>query len=261
MHDNFGIWQTFIVALVASFIYISLWFLLALRAKRIDVIDSAWGLGFVYVALMSLIMQPSAGAVQLVTAIFVTMWGFRLFTHITARNIRKSEDSRYAAYRSKWGSSFKRKAYTNIYLVQGLLVVLVSTPIIAIMNVPEATFNPVVITGFIVWAAGLLFEVVADRQLQQFLEHRKQGQIMRSGLWKYSRHPNYFGEITCWWGAGVVALGVGAWWGFFGAIVITYLIVKVSGLPPLEKHYANNAEYQRYKKKTSALVPLPLKKI
>lgn len=257
MIDSFGVWQTSIVALIASLLYISLWYVLALRVKRIDIVDSAWGLGFVYVGLMSLLVQPSQGVIQVITLGLVTIWGLRLFTHITARNLKKSEDARYAEYRRKWGNQFKLKAYTNIYLVQGLLIVLVSTPVIAIMNHPTSEFNALVITGFIVWVAGLLFEIVADHQLRQFLKTRAKGQIMQNGLWKYSRHPNYFGEITCWWGASIVALGIGGWWGFIGAVTITYLIVKASGLPPLEKHYADNKQYQQYKSKTSALIPLP----
>lgn len=257
MIDNFGVWQTLIVALIASLIYISLWYVLALRIKRIDIVDSAWGLGFVYIGLMSLLVQPTYGVVQTLTLALVAIWGVRLFAHITARNIKKTEDMRYVEYRRTWGNKFKLKAFTNIYLVQGLLIVLVSMPIIAIMNHPSSEFNSLLVAGFAVWIFGILFEIVADHQLRQFLKTRQKGQIMQGGLWKYSRHPNYFGEITCWWGASIVALGLGAWWGFIGALTITYLIVKVSGLPPLEKHYAKNKEYQQYKRKTSALIPLP----
>ncbi len=255
--DGFGIVQTFIAVLIASFIYVSLWYAFALRYKRIDIIDSAWGLGFIYVAFIALLLQPEINSIQLITLGLVSLWGLRLFLHITSRNLKKKEDSRYTLYRKQWGSRFKIKAYLNIYLVQGALIAMVSLPVLTIMNYPFAPLNTLIYIGFIVWVAGLAYESIADYQLRQFLKHRKPHEIMQSGLWKYSRHPNYFGELTAWYGAGIVAAGLGGWWGFIGPIILTYVIVKISGLPPLEKRYADNSAYQSYKKKTSTLIPLP----
>lgn len=253
--NGFGVIESTIAAFVASIVYISFWYAGALRWKRIDIVDSAWGLGFVYVALVTLLLQPSFGLVQILTMGLVTVWGIRLFLHITTRNMKKSEDPRYTLYRKRWGKAFTRKAYTNIYLVQGALIVFVSTPVIAIMNYPDAHLNPLVITGLAVWIFGILYETIADYQLRSFIKTRQPGQIMQKGLWKLSRHPNYFGEIICWLGASLVALGVGAWWGVAGVLLIAFLIVKISGLPPLEKYYAGNTKYQQYKAKTPALIP------
>ena len=243
--------------------YMSLWFLMALYTKRYDVVDSAWGLGFVLVAWVSLALNGKPSTVQIVSALLVSLWGLRLFVHIARRNWRKHQDDhRYEELRAAWGKHEKRKAYTNVFLLQGVLVLLVSTPMVAIAQANQPTLNVGVVIGWIIWVFGMAFEAAADYQLANFLHHRKKGshELTNKGLWGYSRHPNYFGEITTWWGAAVVAVSVGGWWGVIGALTITLLITKVSGIPPLERHYKNNPDFQAYAKKTSVLIPLPKRK-
>ncbi len=241
---------------VAVLSYMTAWFVLARVVQRTDAVDSAWGLGFVFVAWTAFIATGNHHFTTILAAVFVTVWGVRLCTHITKRNWHKEEDYRYQAYRKKWGERFWVQAYFRIFLVQGLLLSLISLPVIGIMHV-GGEINAVAIVGFAVWLFGMTFEAMGDYQLQQFLKTRKKGEIMQRGLWKYSRHPNYFGEITVWWGAAIVAAGYRQWWGVIGALVITILITKVSGIPPLEKHYADNPDYQKYASHTSILVPLP----
>ncbi|HSX15605.1 MAG TPA: DUF1295 domain-containing protein [Candidatus Saccharimonadales bacterium] len=243
-------------------VYMTLWYGVALRAGRYDVVDSAWGLGFVLVAWLSLALRGNVGALQVVSAVLVSAWGIRLFLHIASRTLlRPAEDHRYQELRARWGKSEKRKAYTNIFLLQGFLIGVVSTPMVALAFAPSA-IHPLAYAGWAVWLFGLAFEAVADRQLATFLAHRggKLSAIMQSGLWRYSRHPNYFGEVTVWWGAALVAISTGAWWGILGAATITLLITKVSGIPPLEKHYAGNEAYETYRKHTSVLIPWPPRK-
>jgi len=238
--------------------YMTLWYGLASYAKRLDLVDIAWGLGFVLVAWVSLAIRGNFGTLQLVSASLVTLWGVRLAVHIGRRNLRKpEEDHRYQAMRKKWGTK-TYKAFINVFLLQGLLLCLVSLPMLAIAfsshTIPAWSY-----LGLGIWVAGIVFEALADWQLAKFLQRRppKSHAIMDHGLWKYSRHPNYFGEIITWWGAALVALSVGGWWGVFGAVLITVLIVKVSGLPPLEKHYEGNPAYATYRERTSVLIPLP----
>ena len=241
--------------------YMTAWYGVALYTHRYDVVDSAWGIGFVLVAWVSLGLRANFGLLQLVSALFVSIWGFRLFAHIANRNWRKHEDDhRYQALRDAWGAAEKRKAYTNVFLLQGLLFAVISTPMVAIAFSHRHP-NAVSYIGWIIWLFGIAFEATADRQLATFLAHRPAGshQIMNRGLWRYSRHPNYFGEVTTWWGAAVVACSAGGWWGIVGAVVITVLITKVSGIPPLEKHYAGNTAYAAYSRSTSVLFPLPPK--
>ena len=240
----------------AVFLYMSLWYGLALRYRRLDVVDVAWGMGFIYVAWLGFFIAGRMEWWQLLAVVLVTIWGARLSVHIALRNLGKPEDRRYTEMRQKWGRWGKLKAFGNVFLLQGVLILLVSTPAVAIM-MSHGPVNPGVVVGFVVWMAGIAYEAIADGQLSRFLRDRAKGShaIMQSGLWRYSRHPNYFGEVVTWWGAAVVAISLGRWWGVLGALVITFLITKISGLPPLEKHYAGKPEYEDYKKRTPVLVP------
>ena len=240
--------------------YMTLWYGMAQYVQRYDVVDTAWGLGFIVVAWVSLVLRSNFGALQIVSALLVTAWGIRLTAHIADRNWRKSEDDhRYQELRRKWGSA-EYKTYTNIFLLQGLLLMLVSLPMIAIAFSHHGP-NALGYAGWIFWLGGIMFEAIADRQLKTFLYRRPKNShaIMDKGLWQYSRHPNYFGEIVTWCGAALVAVSVGGWWGIAGALVITVLIIKVSGIPPLEKRYENDSRYAAYRGRVSVLVPMPPK--
>ncbi|HWT55842.1 MAG TPA: DUF1295 domain-containing protein [Candidatus Microsaccharimonas sp.] len=241
---------------VAVLGYMTAWFVIARLTDRADVVDTAWGLGFVYVAWLTWLMVGKPGGVPLVGVLFVTVWGLRLAAHIFTRNHAKSEDHRYMAYRKKWGSDFWLNTYIRIFLLQGVLLLSISSTAVASINTKQPG-SFVTVIGLVVWMAGIVYEAVADYQLRQFVKTKKPGEIMQAGLWRYSRHPNYFGEITSWWGAAIVGLSYAQWWALFGAGVITLLITKVSGVPLLERHYADNSQFQEYKKHTSILIPLP----
>ena len=251
---------TFLWLIVAVWLYMSGWFLAAKLKDRTDLIDSAWGLGFIVVAWIAWALNGHHQGIKMLTAEFVTLWGVRLALHIYLRNRGKPEDHRYVAYRKKWGKAFWPKAYLNLFMVQGALLLLISTTTIAVMTATEGAWLWLTVLGFAVWIVGMVFEAEADAELVKFVRTKKPGQIMQDGLWRYSRHPNYFGEITNWWGVALIALSVRQWWGVLGALVITFLIVKVSGIPPLEKHYADNPAFQKYKRRTSVLIPWPPKK-
>lgn len=251
----------FFILAIALIVYMSLWFALGvIYLKRIDAVDVAWGLGFIYVAVITLLIVSNFEPIQLLAVALVCLWGLRLSLHIGSRNIKKTEDSRYKIFRDKWKSNFQVNVYLRIFLLQAALILAISTSSVGVIT---ATQEPTVLTaaGFLVWVFGLGFEAISDRQLRNFLKKKNSGEIMKSGLWKYSRHPNYFGEITVWIGAGLVASSLGNYWGLIGPVVISILIVKISGIPPLEERYKDNPKYQQYKKRTSALVPLPPKSV
>lgn len=249
---------TLFLSLLAAVVgYMTAWFIVARLADRADVVDTAWGLGFVYVAWVAWFMQGRPGGVPLWVVLFVTIWGVRLAGHIFLRNAGRPEDHRYVAYRQKWGRAFWRTAYVRIFLVQAVLLLLISSSAVAGIQPGNKVWGGIALVGFMVWAAGIVCEAIADYQLARFVKTKEPGKIMQSGLWRYSRHPNYFGEITAWWGAAIVALASGQWWAVIGAGVITILITKVSGVPLLEQHYADNPAFQEYKKHTSILIPLP----
>lgn len=240
------------------FIYMTAWFMLAFILKRRDIIDSAWGLGFILVAIAAYFQRNNDSLIALLSLALVALWGIRLFAHITSRNWKKKEDYRYTQLGDLSSIKHWLKTYTNVFLLQGLLMIAISLPVIAIMYANDTPIPVIGAIGLAMWLFGIIFEAIGDYQLRQFIKKGKKG-VMNSGLWKYTRHPNYFGEITAWWGAAVVALAFGIWWGILGAFVITILITQISGIPLLEKRYAHDKTYQAYAAKTSKLVPLPPK--
>ena len=236
--------------------YMSLWYGTARYFNRYDVVDTAWGLGFIVFAWTALGIRAQFGTAQIVSAVLVSIWGLRLSAHLARRSMKRgSDDHRYQELRQKWGSA-SYKTYTHIFLFQGLLILLVSLPIAAIAFSTRGA-NALTYSGWVLWLFGIVFEATADRQLDTFLAKRPKDShaIMQTGLWRLSRHPNYFGEVTTWWGAAIVALSLNEWWGVFGALLITLLITKVSGIPPLEKHYEGNSTYEAYRRRTSLLIP------
>jgi steroid 5-alpha reductase family enzyme len=256
-------WELFGWLLLAAIVYMIIWYIIGLARGRSDVVDSAWGLGFVMIAWLALVFTGTYRDVASLAAIFVSVWGLRLFGHIANRNWRKSsDDPRYQQLKAKYGKNWKIKMFTNVYLVQAILLVLISSSAVAVISSTSVLHLPLAVAGFIIWGFGIVYEATADAQLQHFIKTRKKGKgdIMTSGLWRYSRHPNYFGEITSWWGCAIVALSLHEYWGVIGAIIITILVTKVSGVPLLEKHYASNKAYQAYKNRTSSLLPLPPEK-
>ena len=244
--------------------YFLFWFGFSMYKKRIDLVDIAWGGGFI-VLVSSLLFknQDQVSYALFITALLVFVWGFRLSHHILMRNWSKKEDARYTQMRATWRGPVWLNALVRVFLLQAVLVVVISLPIIAVATADTMFNSDILITaGFAIWGIGFAFEFFADRQLAEFIRARsKKDAVLETGVWKYSRHPNYFGEVTMWWGIWVISLSINpVGWSVIGPITITALILFVSGVPLLEKKYQNNAAYQRYAKRTSKFVPLPPRK-
>lgn len=239
-------------------VYMTTWFILALILKRRDIVDSAWGIGFIVVAITAFLQRNNESVFTVIALALVALWGLRLFLHITSRNWKKKEDYRYAQLGELNSVRFWAKTYTNVFLLQGVLMIAISLPVIGIMHADSSPTVLIAAAGAIIWLFGIIFEAIGDYQLRQFISTGKKG-VMDQGLWKYTRHPNYFGEVTAWWGAAIIALSFSVWWGIFGAAVITILITKISGIPLLEKRYENDKTYQAYAAKTPKLVPRIIK--
>jgi len=168
-------------------------------------------------------------------------------------------DRRYAAWRAEWKHVVAR-SYLQVFLLQGFFMVAVSTPLIILAGAETTRGAAAGIAGALVWVAGFIFESTADRQLASFLTEPREsrGPVMDRGLWAWSRHPNYFGESLMWWGIGIIALGVeGGWLGLISPITITLLLLFVSGIPLAEMRHAGEPEWEAYKARTSAFIPLP----
>ena len=237
--------------------YMSLGFVISLVKGRNDVADVAWGLGFVLLAWTSFFLSRASGTAGILVGILVSVWGLRLAWHIHARNRGKAEDYRSMAWSLEWGKWFYARSYLQVYLLQGALLFLIALPVLIINRVAGGTFGFLGGIGVGVWLFGFIFESVGDAELARFAKDpRNRGKILQSGLWRYTRHPNYFGEVVQWWGIGLVALGVArSWVGMIGPLTITILILKISGIPMLERKMAENPDFADYKKRTSVFVP------
>ena len=242
-------------------IHVIFWYVVSLAVKRMDVADIAWGIGFPLLSWGAFIITGfSLGA--LIVNILVSLWGLRLAFHIYFRNQNKKEDPRYAEWRRSW-SNFYLRSFLQVFFLQSVLLYIIAIPAIFINISKSPNLNLFVILGTAVWLIGFYFETVGDRQLAAFIKNpANKGKIMKEGLWKYTRHPNYFGEVVMWWGIFICGLGLPyAIYTIVGPVTITYLLLFVSGIPLLEKRYVGNTEYESYKKATSAFFPLPPRKI
>ena len=235
----------------------SLWFVVSLLKKRNDVADVAWGLGFVLMTWASFFLSDDSGTRGILVGVLVSIWGLRLTWHIHARNKSKAEDYRYLAWRKDWGKWFYVRSYFQVYLLQGFFLFLIVSPILLINKSAVPAIGLLDIVGVSVWFVGFYFEAIGDAQLARFIKDpANKGKLMQSGLWAYTRHPNYFGEVTQWWGIWIIALSVsGGLLGIIGPITITFLILKVSGIPMLEKKMEENPDFTEYKKRTSVFIP------
>ena len=242
-------------------LYMTGWFIAAQLRGRNDIADVAWGLGFILVATVSLISSGLYPWRGLLVSGLVLIWGLRLALHIHSRNRGRGEDPRYRAWREEWGRWFVLRSFLQVFMLQGVLLLVVAVPIVLANTTLGSAPGWLDLLGLLIWLTGFCFEAVGDLQLLQFIrDPRNKGTLMTVGLWRYTRHPNYFGEVTLWWGIWLIAGGLpGGWLALVGPLTITILILKVSGIPMLEKPYENRADFQEYKRRTSPFFPLPPK--
>jgi steroid 5-alpha reductase family enzyme len=242
--------------------YVTVWFIISLIKKRNDVADIAWGLGFVLICFYIYLTQPLSPISTLVYSL-VSLWGLRLAIHIYLRSKDKAEDFRYKKWRDEWGSSFLIRSYLQVYVLQGFFMLLIGLPILIAGLAPPQYFNAFSIVGLLMWLIGFAFEAIGDYQLSIFIKTKKnKTDIMQTGLWRYTRHPNYFGEVLLWWGIFIIILPLpNGFWGIISPLTITFLLLKVSGIPMLEAKYKDNVLFQEYKRRTSAFFPMPPRKV
>jgi steroid 5-alpha reductase family enzyme len=236
--------------------YASTWFVISLILKRNDIADIAWGLGFCLVCLYLYFTQPQH-IVSTVVYVLIVIWGLRLSLHIYLRSRNKPEDFRYRQWREAWGKTFYWRSFLQVYLLQAFFLFVISSPVMLASVSSDSVWSWYTAIGIGVWTIGFSFQAVGDHQLSVFVRQRKdKSEIMQSGLWKYSRHPNYFGEILMWWGIFIIVLPLK--YGIFfiiSPLTLSFLLVFVSGIPMLEKKYEGNPAFQAYKKRTPPLLP------
>lgn len=253
--------MTAILLTTAGFVlaYMACWFVVAQIKGRNDIADVAWGLGFILAAAVSLVAGGEFSPRGILVSLLVLAWGVRLALHIHARNQGKGEDPRYRQWREEWGRWFVLRSFLQVFMLQGVLLVVVAVPVIVVNAAPPTPLGWLDGLGLLIWLTGFFFEAVGDWQLLRFIRNpANKGQLMTGGLWRYTRHPNYFGEVTLWWGLWLMALSAAnGVWTVIGPLTITVLVLKVSGIPMLEKHYEGRPDFEEYKRRTSPFFPLP----
>jgi steroid 5-alpha reductase family enzyme len=231
----------------------------SLRLRDASIVDVYWGPGFGVVAWAAVGVAGSSPRGLLLAAL-ATAWGLRLGAHIARRRRGHGEDHRYAAMRAAHGARFPLVSLFTVFLLQAALLWLVSLPLQAGAALGRSTpLGPIDAAGALLFAVGLAFEATADAQLARFLrDPSSRGRVMDRGLWRYSRHPNYFGDFLVWWGLGAMALSAGAAWALVGPLAMSVLLLKVSGVTLLERNIGERRPgYAAYAARTSAFLPLP----
>lgn len=228
-------------------------FLLSIVLKDNSIADIFWGIGFLQVALHAIYLSSTKMASQILFTILIALWSLRISSYILSKKwIKKGEDPRYARWRDQW-KHFYLRSFFQVYLLQEVLLFIIAIPILLIHTAPPPV-GAMTVVGLCIALFGLIYETIGDLQLRSFIKTKKKGQIMTKGLWKYSRHPNYFGESVFWLGASVLAaqvspLAIISW------ILITFLLRYVSGVPLAEERYADNQAFQAYRQNTPPMIP------
>jgi steroid 5-alpha reductase family enzyme len=242
-------------AAVALGMMVALW-LVSLALRNSSLVDIFWGTGFVIANWVYFALAPDGlPARKWLIGVLVTLWGLRLSLHILRRNWGKPEDFRYQAWRNENPRIWWWKSFFQVFLLQGVLLWIISAPLLA-AQFYAAPLNVLDFIAVTVWAIGFFFEAAGDWQLTQFKANpANRGKVMNRGVWRYTRHPNYFGDAAQWWGYWLIALAAGGWWTIFSPILMTTLLVRVSGVALLEKTMETRPGYKEYVETTSAFVP------
>jgi len=255
-------WQGSLLGLAAALALFTVAWLVSLAKRDASVADVFWGAGFALLAALwwARADEPTVRAGLVAAA--VALWALRLSGHIAWRNHGEPEDRRYRAMRENAGGSFWWRSLVTVFWLQAAILWVVATPVFAAVAEPAPrTLSTLDLAGLGVFLAGFAWESLADLQLARFkADPANEGKVMDRGLWKYSRHPNYFGEAVLWWGLWLPAVAVGAWWTAIGPALITFLLLRVSGVTLLEEDLRDRKpEYAQYVRRTNAFVPGPPK--
>lgn len=234
---------------------VTLLWLLSLRLRDASIVDIFWGCGFVLASVIAYLSSEGGRRAAIVLAL-VTVWGCRLAIYLAWRNLGRGEDYRYQAIRKRYGDSFPLLSLFIVFGFQGLLIWIISMPLQIVMarNTP---LSPVDLIAGLLWLAGFLFETIGDLQLARFkADPANRGKVMDRGLWGYTRHPNYFGDSLVWWGFYLFAFAAGGWWTVFSPILMTLLLLKLSGVALLERNLIKTRpDYEVYSRSVSAFIP------
>jgi len=249
----------FLQASLLIWVLVTLLWLWSILIKNVSIVDIFWGIGFVAVNAFYLFSSGDLNPRKTVILVLVTVWGLRLAGYLAIRNIGKGEDFRYREFRRKYGARrYWWFSYFQTFLLQGVLIMIVSLPLLGISMGPRSgNLNLLDYFGILIWVIGFTFEAGGDFQLSRFKgDPNNRGKVLNRGFWKYTRHPNYFGDTAVWWAYSLFSIAAGSYWQIIGSVVMTLLIIKVSGVALLEKTLnESKPQYREYIQKTSSFFP------
>ena len=257
MSDIAFFWSHYWTGIAAATGMMFVLWLASIPLKNVSIVDLFWGAGFVLVAgayLWSLDGEWTPR--RILVGALVAVWGLRLSIYLTMRNVGHGEDFRYQKFRSDFGDGYWWYSLPSVFLLQGVLMWIISAPLLGAF-VGDGTLGWIDYLGVAVWMFGFVFEAGSDWQLRRFKKDpANKGKLLTTGFWRYTRHPNYFGDATVWWGFGLFAVGAGSYFTVFGSAFMTALIIKVSGVALLETTMKNaKPGYEEYMRRTNAFLP------
>lgn len=236
----------------------SLW-IVSIIIKNVSIVDLFWGFGFVLAGWFYFLHTDGYEPRKLILMTIVTVWGLRLTGYLTWRNAGKGEDFRYRQFRQNYGEKrYWWISFFQTFLLQGILMWLISAPLLGgQINSGSVSLGVADYLGVTLWIIGIIFEAGGDFQLARFRANpSNKGKVLNTGLWRYTRHPNYFGDTAVWWGFGLISVAGGSWLAALGSLLMTALIIKVSGVALLEKSLVSEKpQYRDYIEKTSSFFP------
>jgi len=245
-------------ALIAIMLMMTALWIASIILKNVSIVDLFWGFGFVIAGWIYFFYTGGYEVRKIILMILVTIWGLRLSIYLAWRNIGKGEDFRYGQFRKKYGKPYWWISYFQTFILQGILMWLISAPLLgAQFYTGSSSINIFDIAGILFWIIGIIFEAGGDFQLAKFRSNPdNKGKVLSGGLWRYTRHPNYFGDTSIWWGYGLICIGCGSYLPFLGTLLMTALIIRVSGVALLEKSLTDTKpQYKEYREKTSPFIP------
>ena len=251
--------EIYFQALLVILGMMTLLWLISIVIKNVSIVDLFWGLGFVLATGIYFFYTEGYVARKILITTLVFVWGLRLSLYLAWRNIGKDEDFRYRQFRKYYGEHrYWWISFFQTFLLQGILMWLISAPLLgAQYYATDSSLSILDVIGISFWIIGIIFETVGDYQLAKFKSNPvNKGKVLNAGLWRYTRHPNYFGDSAVWWGYGLICLSAGSYVPFLGSLLMTALIIKVSGVVLLEKTLKDTKpQYKEYVEKTSAFIP------
>lgn len=251
-------WNILLNGSLLVLILMTILWIVSIFLKNVSIVDTFWGLGFVMLTWFYYFQTDGFITRKIILLILVTIWGLRLSFYIGWRNWGEGEDYRYQNFREKHGKKYWWFSYFQTFLLQGFLMVIISVPLLgAQITAKNYALGFLDYLAIIVWLIGFVFEAGGDLQMAKFKNNPdSKGKVLNTGFWRYTRHPNYFGDSAQWWGYGLFSMAAGSYWPILGSVLMTFLLIRVSGVAMLEKSLKDKKpKYRDYIEKTNAFIP------